>query len=214
MTLNINTITILLVMTTTNSNNDINYIELKKLIKVFFILDFGVIIFTLLESNFIWFINTQFAFFSSLFITFATYLSYQRFINKNVQNLIGDKDDAEFVEYNERDTIDKLDDPYDLYDEYKNEVVTTKLENNDKEEITKKEFTEIIEVEKQNLKQNSLKNTFKGLGAYSSIYRIIGYISLVVGFLYLNNHHLLHTISYLIGLFIVPFSATIYKLIK
>jgi len=208
-------------MTTINStdcadtiDNTSDSIELKKLIKLFFIIDFGVIIFTLLESNFVWFINTQFAFFSSLFITFASYLSYKNFINKNVKNLIGD-DGLDNINYQERDSIDKLEDPYDLYDEditsednnlKNNQELNTEDENQD--------FAQIVKEEKQNLKKNTLKNTFKGLGAYSSIYRIIGYISLIVGFIYLNNHHLLHTISYLFGLFIVPFSATIYKLIK
>ena len=191
---NINTTMIKVVMTTNT--------ELKKLIKLFFIIDFGVIIFTLLESNFIWFINTQFAFFSSLFITFASYLSYKNFIDKNVQNLTID------TNYQERDTIDKIEDPYDLYDEDQDQ------QEIEQKEISKEEFAKVIQEEKQNLKKDTLKNTFRGLRAYSSIYRIIGYTSLVVGFLYLNNHQLFHTISYLFGLFIVPFSATIYKFIK
>jgi hypothetical protein len=196
-------------MTTTNNTNnsdETDEIELKKLIKLFFMIDFGVIIFTALQSNFVWFINTQFAFFSSLFITFASYLSYKNFINKNVSNIVNSEQN-----YQERDSIDKMDDPYDLYDEdIENNIQD---ENNISENNLNQEddFAKIVKEEKQNLKKNSFKNTFRGLGAYSSIYRIMGYVSLVVGFLYLNNHHLLHTVSYLFGLFIVPFSATIYR---
>jgi vacuolar-type H+-ATPase subunit I/STV1 len=187
--------------------------DIKKLIKLFFIVDIGVIVFTLLQSNFTWLLNTQFAFFSSLLITIASYLSYNKYVNRNVEYAIKD--------YQDRDSIDKIEDPYDLYDE-PNENIKDNINENiqDTEQAledtseNREKFKQVVEEEKQKLKKNSFKNTYRAFGAYSSLYRIAGYLSLVMGFFYLNNHGMFHTLSYLFGLFVVPFSATVFKLVK
>ncbi len=162
---------------------------IKKFAKVFLIVDFGVILFCLLQGNTTWLLNTQVAFASSLLITIGSYLGYKRNIEKRVENL-----DPELMA-DTPDTIDRLDDPFDLYSE---------CEINEKE-LNKEEVKEIFLEEKKKLKnQNTVKNTFQSIGGASSFYRLAGYGGLVTGFFYLNNNDLLEPISYLIGFIIVP----------
>jgi len=80
---------------------------IKKSLKIFAIIDIGVIVFCLISGHFDWLINTQIAFVSSLMVTIGSYLGYQ----KNVQNRAKDhiNDDDTY------DEVDKMDDKYDLY---------------------------------------------------------------------------------------------------
>ena len=41
----------------------------------------------------------------------------------------------------------------------------------------------------------------------ASLYRIFGYVGLVIGFFYLNNNGYLHIYSYVLGFLIVPISS-------
>jgi hypothetical protein len=161
---------------------------IKKFVKVFLIVDIGVVLFCLLQGDTIWLLNTQIAFFSSLLITIGSYLGYKRNIEKRVNN-------SNVEDYIDTpDTYDKIDDKFDLYSEI-----------NEQKELSKEDIQEIIQDEKQKLKsQSSIKNTIKSFGGASSIYRLFGYGSLIVGFFYLNNNGLLEPISYLIGFLIVP----------
>lgn len=172
---------------------------IKKFAKLFFIIDFGVVIFCVLSNNYIWLINTQVAFISSLFISLATFLSYKRNVSKRLENI-----DYDAHLSNDRDEIDKIDDPYDLYDDEK---------VNEKTDFTALEIKEIIKEEKSRIKQNSFKNTIYSSTSFISIYRIVGYALLVFGFFSLNNNGLLNVIPYLVGLFIVPLSMLCAKLI-
>ncbi len=172
---------------------------IKSFAKVFFILDFGVIAFCLINGNTTWLINTQIAFFSSLFISIATFFSYQNSIKKRLANSSMDIDTI-----NDRDKIDEIDDPYDLYSE-------DEITQEDKE-LTAHEIKTIIKEEKAKVKRNSLKNMFVNGGSFVSIYRIIGYSILIIGFFYLVNHQLFEPFSYMVGLFIVPLSMLIMKL--
>ncbi len=79
----------------------------------------------------------------------------------------------------ERDYIDELDDPYELYDE-----------NN-----TKK---------KPNKAKISVKNLSKSRGAAFSLYRILGYIVLIIGFLMLVKLKSIVIIAYILGISIIP----------
>ncbi len=172
---------------------------LRKFAKVFLIVDGGVILFCLLQGNTLWLLNTQVAFFSSLLITIGSYLGYKRNIEKRVENL-----DTKLMN-DTPDSIDKIDDPFDLYSEC--EI--------DEKELSKEEVQEIFVDEKKKLKnQNTFKNTFKSISGASSIFRLLGYGLLVVGFFYLNNNQLLEPISYLIGFIIVPISVLSLSFIK
>lgn len=172
---------------------------IKKFAKLFFLIDLVVVVFCILSNNYIWLINTQVAFISSLFISLATFLSYRRNVSKRLENI---DYDAELS--NDRDDIDKIDDPYDLYDD----------ENiNEKTEFTALEIKEIIKEEKSRIKQNSFKNTIYSGTSFISVYRIVGYILLIFGFFSLNNNGLFNALPYLAGLFIVPLSMLCAKFI-
>jgi len=41
----------------------------------------------------------------------------------------------------------------------------------------------------------------------ASLYRIFGYVGLIIGFFYLRNNDFLHIYSYILGFLIVPISA-------
>lgn len=161
---------------------------IKKSIIIFAIIDLGVILFCLLQGETNWLLNTQIAFFSSLMVTVGSYLGYKKNIANRVEDHVNDDDSY--------DEIDKMDDKYDLYSP---EVPQEEI----KENPTKEE----IKAAMKPIKQNHFKNFKSGLGGMASLYRIFGYVGLVVGFFYLNNNGYLHIYSYVLGFLIVPVSA-------
>ncbi len=165
--------------------------------KVFIVLNLCLTIYGFVFQNSIWVLNLQVAFFSSLFVTLASFLSYKRNIQNRLQNIEENKISAD-----ERDKIDEIDDPYDLYSEY---------EEIPEEQLTPEKIKEIINDEKRKVKQNSLKNTVFSAGGFVSIYRVLGYGFLIFGFFALNNNKLLLPLSFIIGLSIVPLGVLITK---
>lgn len=63
---------------------------------------------------------------------------------------------------------------------------------------------------KKNMKNNSFKNTISSLGSFTSVYRIIGYVLLVVGFFYLNNNNILNIYGFLLGISVVPIGTFVF----
>ena len=162
----------------------------KKAIKIFLIIDFGVVLFCILSGNLNWLLNTQIAFFSSLMVTIGSYLGYQKNIKIRVDGHVNDDDNY--------DEIDKMDDKYDLYSpEMPEEKVV--------EAPTKEEIQEAMKP----IKQNHFNNFKSGFSGMASLYRLFGYVGLVIGFFYLNNNGYLHIYSYVFGFIIVPLSALV-----
>ena len=172
----------------TKWNMDTKIKMTTKALKVFFIIDFGVVVFCLLSQNTTWLLNTQVAFFSSLIVTVASYMGYKHNIQKRVQTQVNDDDNY--------DELDKMDDTYDLYSPEVEQIVVN-------ENPTKEEIKEAMKPIKQNHFAN-FKSSFTGM---ASFYRLFGYVGLIVGFFYLNNNGFLHIYSYIIGFLIVPISA-------
>lgn len=166
---------------------------INKFLKIFLSIDLAIIVFCVLQGNMIWLLNTQIAFFSSLIITVGSFLAYQKNIKNRVENAL--------VDLNDPDKIDKIEDPFDLYSE-------DEINYN---EISDEEAKQIIKEEKSRIKQNSFRNLLGSFTAASSVYRVFGYIGLVIGFFYLVNHNLFDTISYLFGLFVVPLGVLIFN---
>lgn len=154
---------------------------IKKSIKIFAIIDFGIILFCLLSGNLDWLLNTQIAFFSSLMVTIGSYLGYKENIKSRVVDHINN-DDSD-------DEVDKMDDKYNLYSPAVPE--------------------EKINESMKPIKQNHLLNLKSGLSGMASFYRIFGYVGLIIGFFYLNNNDYLHIYSYILGFLIVPISSLI-----
>jgi GMP synthase PP-ATPase subunit len=132
--------------------------------------------------------NTQIGFISATLVMIASMLSYRRMVNTRVEHNVITMDDS-------KDVIDKLEDPYDLYSEEVKE-----------EEGDEKEFAEVVKEEKKKLKENrrTLFQVLKDTKAALSIYRLGAYAFLILGFLYLNRHGLLHIPSYIVALSIPP----------
>ena len=175
--------------------------EILKFAKVFFLLDLCIAIYALVFQNNLWFLNSQVAFISSLFITIATFLSYKR----NIQHRISNLDLSQSSDLEQRDKIDEIDDPYDLYTEY------DEIPEN---ELTAEKIREIINDEKSKVKKNTFKNTLFSAGGFLSIYRILGYGVLIFGFFALNNNGIFLPLAFILGLGIVPLGVLFSKLIK
>jgi len=160
----------------------------KKSLKIFAIIDIGVILFCIISGHNDWLVNTQIAFFSSLMVTVGSYLGYKKNVQSRAEDHVPDDDTY--------DEIDKMDDKYDLYSP---EVPKEEIIQNP----TKKELKEAMKP----IKQNHLANFKSGISGMASFYRIFGYIGLIIGFFYLRNNDLLHIYSYILGFLIVPISA-------
>lgn len=173
--------------------------SLKNFALVFITLDLCLIIYALVFNTPIWLLNTQVAFISSLFITIASFLSYRKNIKGRLSNL-----DMSKQLNDDRDKVDEIDDPYDLYTEY---------EQIPEDELTPEKIKEIISDEKSKVKKNSLKNTIFSATGFLSVYRVLGYATLVFGFFALNNNKLFLPVAFIIGLAIVPVGVLFSKLL-
>jgi len=153
-----------------------------KILKLLVIIDIIVILASVIFFDVKVLYNTQIGFVSSALVMVASMISYLRMVNTRVEHNIVTMDDS-------KDVIDKQEDPYDLYSE---EVV-------DEEE---KPLVEVVKEERKKLKANrsSLGETLKDTKAALSLYRLGAYAVLILGFLYLTRHGLLHIPSYILAL--------------
>lgn len=155
------------------------------ILKTLLIIDLLLIAISLLFFDTKVLYNTQIGFISSTLVMFASIISYRRMVNTRVEHNIITVDDS-------KDVIDKLEDPYDLYSE---DVIEKELD-----------LVETVKEEKKKLKENrrTLFQTLKDTKAALSVYRLGAYVFLILGFLYLNRHELLHIPSYLLALGLPP----------
>jgi len=114
---------------------------------------------------------------SSMFIVIGSLYSYRNMI----QSRVGDVDVEDI-----KDSIDMMDDPYDLYEEEREQEVT--------------DIKQMIKEEKARQKGNILKNTTQNASAMVSLYRLIPYAFLILGFIALENSQALSVLPYLVGL--------------
>ncbi|NPA74449.1 MAG: hypothetical protein GXO12_07025 [Epsilonproteobacteria bacterium] len=89
----------------------------------------------------------------------------------------------------DRDYIDELDDPYELYsgDEKKDKISKAKI---------------------------TMKNLSKSKSAAFSVYRIVGYIILIAGFMMLVKFDIFAILPYILGISIVPLGTLLGAIIK
>ena len=133
--------------------------------------------------SYTFFINFQIAFISSVLILLGSTYSYKRLVDQRVAS----EDRPDYT-----DLVDKLDDPFDLYSEEIKQETTE--EDVDLSAVVKEEKARL---EKQ---KNTLKNTAKSTPALISIFRVLPYLFLVLGFIGLKNNQLLSLLPYLLGL--------------
>ena len=154
----------------------------RKILTVLVTVDLLLLIISLIFFDIKVVYNTQIGYITSTLVMVASIVSYRRMVNARVKHNIVTMDDS-------KDVIDKLEDPYDLYSQ---DVI-------DDEE---KDFAQTVKEEKKKLKENrrTVFQTIKDTKAALSIYRLGAYAVLILGFLYLNRHDMLHIPSYIISL--------------
>jgi len=157
-----------------------------KLLKMLIVTDIIIILISIIFFDIKTLYNTQIGFISAALVMIASMISYRRMVNTRVEHNVITMDDS-------KDVIDKLEDPYDLYSD---EVA----------EEEEKDLVEVVKEERKRAKESgrTLFQTLKDTKAALSIYRLGAYAVLVLGFLYLNRHGLLHVPSYILALSIPP----------
>lgn len=135
-----------------------------------------IVLFLLLISK-ATFASFEVALFSGALITMGSLYAYRNMIRTRTLDVeIGDS----------KDVIDMMDDPYDLYEEERENEV--------------EDIKELIKEEKAKQKQNIIENTTKNGSAWVSVYRLLPYAFLILGFLGLQNNHTLILLPYFTGL--------------
>ena len=154
----------------------------RKILTVLVTVDLLLLIISLIFFDIKVVYNTQIGYITSTLVMVASIVSYRRMVNARVKHNIVTMDDS-------KDVIDKLEDPYDLYSE-------------DVMDDEEKDFAKTVKEEKKKLKENrrTVFQTIKDTKAALSIYRLGAYAVLILGFLYLNRHDMLHIPSYIISL--------------
>lgn len=153
----------------------------KKTIKIIGVVELLILATTLISFNF--FINLQVAFLSSFFIIAGSAYAYKKMINSGVA--------LENID-EKKDILDEIEDPYELYDETPiNETPTDELD-----------LKAIVIEEKKKIKILNLKEIKKGSKAGISLYRLVPYLFLILGFIALKNNELLDISIYLPSLLI------------
>ena len=156
--------------------------SLKNTIKL--IVAIELLIVALNFYSYIFFLNFQIAFLSAVLILLGSIYSYKRLVDRRVAS--EDRPD-------DTDLIDKIDDPFDLYSE---EITSEMTVDEDVDLKT------VVKEEKARLKsqKNTIKNTAKSTPALISIFRVVPYLFLVLGFIGLNNNKILELLPFLSGL--------------
>ena len=155
--------------------------RVKKIIKFFAITE--LVILATYFISFSFFINLQIAMLSSFFIIMGSMYAYRKMVDKKVAS-------EEFEE--QRDLLDEIEDPHELYDE-------TPLNEAPAEEL---DLKAIVKEEKKKIKILNLKDIKKGSKAGFSLFRLVPYLFLILGFIALKNNELLDISVYLPSLLI------------
>lgn len=114
---------------------------------------------------------------TSMAIVVGSLYSYRNMIQRRVEDV--DPEDN-------KDIIDMMDDPYDLYEEERQEEIT--------------DIKQMIKEEKARQRSNLVQNTTKNVSAWVSVYRLVPYAFLILGFVALENNHALQVLPYMVGL--------------
>ena len=128
------------------------------------------------------FANVETAFLSAFLIILGASYAYKKMIVSKVES-------GEYVE--DRELLDKIEDPHELYEE-------VEINNAPPEELNLKE---IVKEEKAKVKPLNVKNMKHGIKGSLSIFRLLPYLILILGFIALKNNNILDLWYYLPSLF-------------
>ncbi len=159
----------------------------RKVLSLLLITDGVLLLFSALFFSEKVLLNTQIGFLSATLVMLGSMRSYQRMVDARVEHEVITTDI-------DKDVIDRLEDPHDLYSEESSEEPVEDIRT-------------AIKEEKQRLKANrrSLFEVLKDTKAALSLYRIGAYVVLILGFMYLQRHGMLHLGAYLLSIGLPPF---------
>lgn len=129
------------------------------------------------------FINIEIGFLSSLFVILGSSFAYKKMVKTKIESDMIDE---------KRDLLDEIEDPYELYDDEPiNEASEDELD-----------LKQIVKEERAKIKTFSVDSIKHGARGSVSMFRIIPYIFLILGFIALKNNNLLDISIYLPSLLI------------
>ena len=167
---------------------------MKKSINFFIITELLVIATYLISFEF--YINLQVAFGTSFLIILGASFAY----NSMVENQV----DADAYE-DKRDLLDEIEDPHGLYDDKVNDEVregALGYEPINDAPVEELNLKEIVKEEKAKIKTFSAKSMKHGARGSVSLFRLVPYLFLVLGFIALKNNELLNIAIYLPSLLV------------
>jgi uncharacterized membrane protein YqgA involved in biofilm formation len=170
---------------------------IKRVATVYIYLDIAIIIFCIAMDNYLWLLNSQIAFITAMSIVIGSFLGYK----KNIETRLSKQNINPDEILLDRDKIDEIDDPYDLYSPI-----------NETKELSSEEIKTIIKDEKKKLKKSSFKNTLFSATGFFSIYRVVGYVVLVLGFFILTRNNLFEPFSYFGGILTVSIGTLLLRI--
>ncbi len=133
--------------------------------------------------SFEFFINLQIASLSSFLIIIGSAYAYKKMVESEVESQNYEQ---------KRDFFDELEDPYELYDE-------TPVNETPADEL---DLKTIVKEEKKKIKILNFAEIKKGSRAGVSLFRLLPYLFLVLGFVALKNNELLDISIYLPSLLV------------
>ena len=157
------------------------WIMVKKAIKIIGVTELLILLFYFYSFEI--FINIQIAFLSSLFVILGSSFAYRKMVQTQVE--------ADNFE-DKRDLLDDIEDPHELYDD--EPINDAPVEELDLKAIVKEERAKI-----KTLSINSMKHGARGS---VSLFRLVPYLFLVLGFIALKNNELLDIAIYLPSLLV------------
>lgn len=155
--------------------------RVKKTIKLLAIVQ--SLIFLTYIISFEFYINLQIAVLSSFFIIAGSAYAYKKMVKNQVA--LEDIDEK-------KDILDEIEDPYELYEDFE-------IDNRPSDEL---DIKAIVKEEKKKIKILNIKDIKKGSKAGVSLFRLIPYLFLILGFIALKNNALLDISVYLPSLLV------------
>ena len=149
---------------------------MKKAISLILVSE-GFVILTYLYSVSL-FVNLQVAFLSSFFVIVGSSFAYAKMVKNNLENKTIEE---------KRDLLDSIEDPYELYDD-------SVINDAPAEEL---DLKEIVKEEKAKIKTFNLNAMGHGARGSVSLWRLVPYLFLILGFIALKNNNILDLSIYL-----------------
>lgn len=156
-------------------------IMIQRAIKIVAFVELAML--ALLLISFEFFMSAQVAFLSSFFIIIGSSLAYAKMVSSKASS--GEYED-------EADLDDRILDPYELDVEYETK----------EQDLSVEEMKSIIKEERSKIKLLDLQSLKNGSRASVSLFRVVPYVLLVLGFIALKNNDLLDIGIYLPSLLV------------